>query len=302
MPTPHIIHLAETTSTMDEARQLATALVHDAQQHNDHAAATSLRDGILITAETQTKGRGTHARPWHSPKGTLLGTYLRQLPHAPPNTVIPPLTLRIALGIAQLAEHWLAESRTSPARVNAPNPPITIKWPNDILLRDAKLAGVLIELFPPPTPDTPPTANTPANTTTIALIGVGLNANNPPPDLPPTERPAASLIQHRATPINLTHAAQQLADTLASATDHPSTPLTNQERAALNQRLHAKGEPARLRTTPPTTPPTLPTTAIIHTINPDGSLQLLLPPNQTPHTITRTTDLEWPTPTPPPIR
>lgn len=85
----------------------------------------------LLLARRQTAGRGRRGRVWHSPANA--GIYLSLTRIAPPGTGLQALSLVMALALlAALRELGLARAR--------------VKWPNDILVDDAKLAGVLLEV------------------------------------------------------------------------------------------------------------------------------------------------------------
>jgi BirA family biotin operon repressor/biotin-[acetyl-CoA-carboxylase] ligase len=105
------LHLRETTSTNDRARELALA---------------GAPHGALVTAGAQSAGRGRQGRTWAAPPGRalLLSLLLRQWDRL--------LPLRAGLAVADLA---------AGAAV--------VKWPNDVLLGGGKLAGVLVEARPP---------------------------------------------------------------------------------------------------------------------------------------------------------
>ena len=117
-------HVAECDSTNDLARAWAT----DAADPAPH--------GALVTADFQTRGRGRRGRQWDAAPGesALMSFVLR--PHIP------------------LADAWhlgfLAALATSDA-LRAMGLHAQIKWPNDVLLQGAKVAGVLVEtvLAPP---------------------------------------------------------------------------------------------------------------------------------------------------------
>jgi BirA family transcriptional regulator, biotin operon repressor / biotin---[acetyl-CoA-carboxylase] ligase len=118
--------------------------------------------GTVVTASEQTAGRGRMGRTWSAPAGkALLCSYvLRPLGRA--HRLLP---LSVPLAVCAAVEDLGA----GPARV---------KWPNDVWLDEAKLAGVLIEARPPE----------------WAVIGVGLNVAVDPAELPADLRwPAASL-------------------------------------------------------------------------------------------------------------
>lgn len=101
------IHRRVTGSTSVDARALATA---------------GAPHGTLVTAAEQTDGRGRQGRHWHAParSALLCSLVLRD----------PPGLLPIAAGVA------VAQLAGASA---------TLKWPNDVLLEQRKVAGILIE-------------------------------------------------------------------------------------------------------------------------------------------------------------
>jgi BirA family transcriptional regulator, biotin operon repressor / biotin---[acetyl-CoA-carboxylase] ligase len=135
------------------------------------------RDGrdepVLLVAERQTAGRGRLGRAWDSAAGASL-TFSLGLPLAPADWS----GLSLAVGVS------VAESL---------HPAIQLKWPNDLWVRDRKLAGILIE-----------TASFGAGAR-YAVIGIGINIAPRPAEglstppaaladlLPGIEAPAALL-------------------------------------------------------------------------------------------------------------
>ena len=107
--TPHL-HLRETGSTNDRARELATA---------------GAPHGTLVTTDHQVAGRGRQGRAWTSPPGRalLMSLVLRE--------VTPLLTIAAGVAVADAVG-----ARTA------------IKWPNDVLLDGRKVAGILAEARP----------------------------------------------------------------------------------------------------------------------------------------------------------
>lgn len=95
--------------------------------HASHGAA----EGLVVTADMQTAGRGRLGRAWHSPPGS--GLYVSVLMRPEP-AVVPLLTL--AGGVA------ICEAVRESTGLQA-----VIKWPNDLLAPDGrrKLAGILVE-------------------------------------------------------------------------------------------------------------------------------------------------------------
>jgi BirA family biotin operon repressor/biotin-[acetyl-CoA-carboxylase] ligase len=95
------------------------------------AARTGSPQGLVILAEAQRAGRGRLDRAWSSPPraGILMSLLLR--PNVPA-TALPLLPL--------LAGVSIVEAVRSVGAVAA-----TLKWPNDVLVDDRKLAGLLVE-------------------------------------------------------------------------------------------------------------------------------------------------------------
>lgn len=116
-------------------------------------------EGSWIRAETQTAGRGRMGRGWHSPLGNLYASTIVQLREGDP----PPATLALVAAIA-LREVTLAY---------APDCAVSIKWPNDLLIDGAKIAGMLLE-----------------RTGNAVIIGIGANLGFHPVGL---GRPVTSL-------------------------------------------------------------------------------------------------------------
>ena len=112
------LHFAEVSSTMETARTEAT----------DH-------DFLLVTAESQTAGRGTRGRPWHSPLGNVYLTVAIHRRHLPPERLkLFPLETGLALWEA-VAPLLRPEARRG----------LRLKWPNDLLWEGRKTAGMLLE-------------------------------------------------------------------------------------------------------------------------------------------------------------
>lgn len=87
--------------------------------------AKSCPEGTVVMAETQTAGRGRYGRTWQSPKGNLYMSLV--LPDLGKNT--PYISFLTGLVVAD----------------SLPEFNVSLKWPNDVLLGDKKVAGILIE-------------------------------------------------------------------------------------------------------------------------------------------------------------
>jgi BirA family biotin operon repressor/biotin-[acetyl-CoA-carboxylase] ligase len=114
-------------------------------------------EGTAVLAERQLSGRGRQGRTWHSPAGVGLYHSVILRPALPPNQV-QLLTLTVAVAVAQAIS---AQTGLSPK----------IKWPNDILIRERKVAGILTE------------AEAAAEQIAHVVIGVGINVNHTAADL-----------------------------------------------------------------------------------------------------------------------
>ena len=88
--------------------------------------------GTVIVADSQTQGRGRKGRPWSSPPGDGLWFSLILRPAFTPREAMS-LTLVTAVGLCRGLERY-------------PGLGVTIKWPNDLLVDDRKLCGILAEM------------------------------------------------------------------------------------------------------------------------------------------------------------
>ena len=88
-------------------------------------------EGDWLVALRQDNGKGRHGRTWESIEGNFSGsTLIRPRPDDPP---APSLALVAGLALIEAVE------------IEAPAASLSLKWPNDLMLGDAKLAGILLE-------------------------------------------------------------------------------------------------------------------------------------------------------------
>ena len=144
----------EVSSTMDIARKLA------------RGGCPAL---TVVAAERQTLGRGRLQRHWHSEAGGLYFTVVMR-----PN-VAPMVSLRVNFCASLVMALTLQQLYGIHAAV---------KWPNDILVSDRKLAGMLSEME--------------AETDRVAYVnvGIGLNVNNDPSPAAPGAVTLKELMGH----------------------------------------------------------------------------------------------------------
>ena len=94
--------------------------------------ATAAADGTVVTARIQTAGVGRRGRTWTSPPGNLYWSVLHYpTPDWPP---VWGLSIVAALAVLDLARQHLPDGVT-----------VGLKWPNDVLVSGAKVAGILLE-------------------------------------------------------------------------------------------------------------------------------------------------------------
>lgn len=123
------------------------------------AANGVLKDGTVLIAERQTRGRGRRGRKWENTSGALLMSIACDAEDIAAED-IPLVTLAAALGVLDSLGLLLSSKKRSKADAAD----VRIKWPNDILFRQKKLCGILAELVK-------------NGTRTMTVIGIGMNVN-----------------------------------------------------------------------------------------------------------------------------
>jgi len=112
----------------------------------------------IVVADVQTKGRGRGRNKWKSPKGGLWFSIILR-----PKVSGPRLPLL----------QFLAAVVTRTALEDATGLDVKLKWPNDLVLGNLKLGGILIE------------SKTQGSRVSFAILGIGLNINQSKAQLPP---------------------------------------------------------------------------------------------------------------------
>ncbi len=140
---PQILHFDSLLSTNLEAAK---------------RAAEGAAEGLCVVAGEQTAGRGRRQRQWVSPSGAGLYFSIILRPHFD-QSLWPLLTL-----MAAVAAH--------DALLEACSLATDIKWPNDILVDEKKVCGILAE-----------SADTPLGRAVVVGIGINLTQNAFPPEL-----------------------------------------------------------------------------------------------------------------------
>ena len=135
----HIQHHERLDSTNDEARRLAAA---------------GAPHGTVVHADEQGAGRGRFGRTWFSPAGNLYLSVLLRVDL--PAERSPELSFVTAITVADAVDALLPKQSKA-----------TLKWPNDVLVNDGKIAGILLE-----------------SVENAHIIGIGLNVLEAPRNAP----------------------------------------------------------------------------------------------------------------------
>ena len=142
-------------------------------------AAQGAPEGTAVLADCQTAGRGRMGRSFHSPEnqGIYLSLILR--PHCAPRELLH-LTCAVAVAACNAVE-----------QVCGIRP--GVKWINDLIYRDRKLAGILTELSLDPV----------SGLVDYAVVGIGINCNGTQEDFPPElQSIVCTLAQITGSPID----------------------------------------------------------------------------------------------------
>ena len=183
-------------STSDRARQLV---------EGGHRLAA------IVVADRQSAGRGRRGRRWQS--DCARGLWLTAA-FAGDGSADRSLPLRVGLAASRALEAL------------APEVHIQVKWPNDLVVGDRKLGGILCEGMPG-----------------AVLIGIGLNLNHAEPDLPVDVAPPATslLLENGGRPVPRGSAMARLADALTPLRARPDAGIPAGDLVALNARSALKG-------------------------------------------------------------
>jgi len=171
---PDVLHADDLLSRLDDARVIgrdirvfeSTTSTNDVIEKLAH---DGVKEGVVVLAESQTRGRGRLGRQWMSPAGKGLWFSVLLRPDLPPQattqlTVASATALRRALA---------AETGLRPE----------IKWPNDILLSGKKVCGILTEL------------SAEVDRVKYVILGIGVDVNLNTADFPAELRDSATSLK-----------------------------------------------------------------------------------------------------------
>ena len=198
------VHLyAAVGSTNDEARTLA---------------AMGAPAGTVVLAEEQRHGRGRDGRPWHSPPGRGIWLSILLRPDALPSPALLPLLVGVRVA-----------SALEDACIGVP---VQIKWPNDLLVGDRKVGGILCEAVWE--------GDRPAH----VIVGVGLNVLVASDDLPAGLRAtASSLAAESPEPVERSQVAGAVVRAVASLLNGVPGEMGEEDRVELAHRDALGGHP-----------------------------------------------------------
>lgn len=203
---PSLVAFAACASTNDEARRLA-----------ERGAA----HGSTVVADHQSAGRGRHGRGWvDRPAASLLLSMVLR-PAGGGDAAALPLRVGLAAARALRAQTGV---------------PVDIEWPNDLVVADRKLGGILCE------------AAHAGGRLDFVIAGLGINVAALPDDLDAATRARATSLAEAVAPATVTraHVAGAIARALAALS--ADGPMRTDELEQLRALDSLNGRPVRLGT------------------------------------------------------
>lgn len=155
---------------LESTNSLAMELVSDLVPHRP----------ALVLTESQTAGRGRGAHQWFSAAGALtFSLVLNAMPIPASRRSLISIATGVAVSEALEQQAVVFGQQETDVGLKSRGRNFKVKWPNDILVDDRKLCGILTEL------------NTDGGQATV-VIGVGVNVNNSLASLPEEVQTAAT--------------------------------------------------------------------------------------------------------------
>jgi len=134
------------------------------------------RNGLVVIAEMQVLGRGRSGRKFTSVIGNNVTFSVVLHPNLPLEE-IQIFALLAGVAVARVLENYVKNIR--------------LKWPNDVLVNEKKICGILLE-----------TINIPDHSFPVLIMGIGLNTKGCPNDYPKELQNIVTTIQSEMTPIS----------------------------------------------------------------------------------------------------
>ena len=133
------------------------------------------RNGLVVIAEMQVSGRGRAGRKFTSVKGNNVTFSVVLHPNLPLEE-IQIFALLAGVAVARVLENYVKNIR--------------LKWPNDVLVNEKKICGILLE-----------TINIPDHSFPVLIMGIGLNTKGCPNDYPEELQNIVTTIESEMSPI-----------------------------------------------------------------------------------------------------
>jgi BirA family transcriptional regulator, biotin operon repressor / biotin---[acetyl-CoA-carboxylase] ligase len=167
MPNPIVAPVLAEPSFAWTAHVETLASIDSTNAEGMRRIAAGERGPLWLRAIQQTGGKGRSGRPWSSAPGNLYASLV--MPLSAPLSVVPQLSLVAGVAVADAI-----------IAAVGPIPGLRLKWPNDVLIGTAKLAGILPE-------------STTVGGHVMAVLGIGINVAHHPEGL---GRAATHLAEH----------------------------------------------------------------------------------------------------------
>ena len=134
------------------------------------------RNGLVVIAEMQVSGRGRAGRKFTSVIGNNVTFSVVLHPNLPLEE-IQIFALLAGVAVARVLENYVKNIR--------------LKWPNDVLVNEKKICGILLE-----------TINIPDHSFPVLIMGIGLNTKGCPNDYPEELQHIVTTIESEMSPIS----------------------------------------------------------------------------------------------------
>ncbi len=151
-------------------------VTHSTQDDVSAAGWEGSAEGLTITADEQTRGRGRFRRSWMSPPGASLLVSILLRPSA---ELLPSLSMICALAVPRAIRRVCLQLDPE------------IKWPNDILIGGRKVSGILVEVVRGESDDDQ-----------FAVAGIGVNVNWDTASIPEIAEASTSLSREMGSEVS----------------------------------------------------------------------------------------------------
>jgi len=191
---------SEDTKHIDERSQLNLMVAWSFVEHNDVGstqviakglAAMGAPEGTTVVAKSQSSGEGRLGRSWVSPTGGLYMSFVLR-----PGGISKPELITLVSAVAVVD-----------GIKNATGLDTTIRWPNDIMARGKKLAGVIAE------------AQSYKQEIIQVVVGVGVNCNAPVSDAEELGKEATSLTEELGRHLEISELRHSILDSFSHLYD-----------------------------------------------------------------------------------